>query len=61
MKAIFAAKKVPLSYVKKISDQREFHRADFDSVQDTVRSGVELREFDFYFDYVMERLQSLKL
>jgi hypothetical protein len=61
LKAIFTAKKVPLSYINKVSDQREFHRADFNSVEDTVKSGVELREFDFYFDYVMDRLQSIKL
>ncbi|TRZ93077.1 MAG: hypothetical protein D4R82_05765 [Dehalococcoidia bacterium] len=61
MEAIFAAKKVPLSYVNKVSDQREFHRADFNSVEDTVKSGVELRGFDFYFDYVMDILQSTKL
>jgi predicted nucleotidyltransferase component of viral defense system len=61
LKAIFAAKKVPLNYIYKITDQREFHRTDFDSVKDTVKSGVILREFDFYFDYVLERLQSIKL
>jgi hypothetical protein len=61
LKAIFATKKVPLNYINKVSDQREFHRPDFNSVEDTVKSGVDLREFDFYFDYVIDRLQSIKL
>lgn len=61
LKIIFAAKKVPLGYINKVINQREFHRTDFNSVKDTVKSGVDLREFDFYFDYVMDRLQSIKL
>jgi hypothetical protein len=61
LRYIFKAKKVPLNYIKRIINQREFHRTDFDSVKDTVKSGVKLKEFDFYFDYVLERLQSIQL
>lgn len=57
---VFEAKRVPLSFMNKISDQREFHRMDFASVKDTIRSGVELKEFDFYFDYVVNILKSIK-
>lgn len=60
-KAIFSAKKVPLDFIYKIGDQREFHRTDFISVQNTVKSGVQLKEFDFYFDYVLERLLTISL
>jgi len=61
LKAIFAAKKVPLGYIKKVSSQREFHRPDWVSVEDTVKRGIELKGFDFYFDYVVNRLESIEL
>jgi len=57
---VFEAKRVPLSFIKKIENQREFHRTDFASVKDTIRSGVDLKEFDFYFDYVVDLLKSIK-
>lgn len=61
LKAIFAAKKVPLGYIKKVSNQREFHRPDWVSVEDTVKRGIKLKGFDFYFDYVVDRLESIEL
>lgn len=60
LKAIFAAKKVPLGYIKKVSNQREFHRPDWVSVEDTVKRGIKLKGFDFYFDYVVDRLESIE-
>jgi predicted nucleotidyltransferase component of viral defense system len=50
--AIFEVKKVPINYINQISAQREFHRTDYVSLKDTVKSGVDLKDFDFYFDYV---------
>jgi hypothetical protein len=46
---------VPLELIGKIQDFREFHRADFQSVKDTIKPGVSLRDFDFYFDYVLNQ------
>ncbi|MCU7521768.1 MAG: nucleotidyl transferase AbiEii/AbiGii toxin family protein [Ignavibacteria bacterium] len=60
LEAIFEAKKVPLYLMDKISEYREFHRPDFQSVKDTVLPTEELKEFDFYFDYVVEKCQMLK-
>lgn len=57
---IFEAKKVPLTLLGRISQYKEFHRPDFASVKDTVRPNVELKEFDFYFDYVIEKTAGLK-
>jgi len=51
---IFEAKAVPLRLIGLIPGQREYHRSDFLSVQGTVKPGVLLRDFDFYFDYVLE-------
>jgi len=53
-RSIFAAKQVPLYLISRIRNYREQHRADFPIVQQTVRPEVKIRDFDFYFDYVVE-------
>ncbi len=53
-KSIFSAKEVPLSLIGKIRNYREQHRADFPIVQQTIRPGVKIHKFDFYFDYVID-------
>ncbi len=58
---IFNAKKVPVALIGKIADYREYHRPDFTSVQSTVRADTDLKDFDFYFDYVLEICQQLKI
>jgi len=55
---IFAAKKVPLKLLGRIAAYRDFHREDFTSVQATVKPDVELKDFDFYFDYVISAIES---
>lgn len=56
---IFAAKRVPLSLLRKISEYREFHSQDWPAVADTAVDD-DLREFDFYFDNVVEAVSSLQ-
>ena len=46
--------------VGKIADFREYHRPDFVAVQATVKPGLPLRDFDFYFDYLIEKCRSLE-
>ena len=53
-KLIFHAKRVPLELIGKIGEFREFHRSDFRAVKDTVKPGVVVQDFDFYFDFVLE-------
>lgn len=60
LRAMFDIKRVPLSFLNKIKDHREFHRTDFDSVKNTVKSGVKLKEFDYYFNYVVTQVESMK-
>jgi predicted nucleotidyltransferase component of viral defense system len=60
LKNIFLAKRVPLKLLGKIQDHREYHRPDFDAVIATVKPEIELKDFDFYFDYVVERCKALK-
>jgi len=56
-RAIFAAKEVPLSLLGKLGQQREYHRLDWPNVRATVAQPLE--EFDFYFDFVLQEIESL--
>ena len=58
--SIFNAKKVPLKFARNIKDYKEYHRQDFPAVKDTVGNDSELKEFDFYFDYLLEKVQKLE-
>lgn len=60
MEAVFAAKRVPLKFLGKIKNYREYHRPDFDAVKATVKPDVKLQDFDYYFDFVLERVEDLK-
>jgi len=55
---IFAAKNVPLGFISKLSEYREFHRPDWPSVLDTVTANLE--PFDFYYDFVLEITKALQ-
>jgi hypothetical protein len=50
---IFDAKRVPLELLGKVVEYREFHRPDFEAVRATVKPGIALGDFDFYFNYVV--------
>jgi hypothetical protein len=56
----FDVKKVPRVLIGKIGEQREYHRADFVAVKDTVKPNVTLKEYDDYFDYVVQKCQVLE-
>jgi predicted nucleotidyltransferase component of viral defense system len=60
LKNIFGAKRVPLRLLNEINKFREFHREDFRAVVDTVKAGVKLKDFNFYFDYVVRICDGLK-
>jgi len=60
LKCIFNAKRVPLELIEKINDYKEFHRQDFEAVKDTVKAGIKLKDFDFYFDYTIRICTTLK-
>ncbi len=50
-----------LGLLAKIGDEaiKEYHRPDFVSIAPTIRPGVELRDFDFYYNYVVERCNTI--
>jgi len=60
-KLIFQAKEVPLEFIKRIPETRDFHEKDFSSVIDTVYAGFKLEDFDYYFDYVVSKTKELKI
>lgn len=57
---MFEVKKVPLPLLGKIEEFRNFHRGDFAAVRATVDSGTVLRDFDVYFDFVVDMVSKLK-
>jgi Nucleotidyl transferase AbiEii toxin, Type IV TA system len=61
LEQIFLAKRVPLSLLKRIANTRDFHRENFLAVKDTVKPGVVLEPFDFYFDFVLKLISTFKL
>ena len=52
LEAIFNAKKVPLDFLHKIRENSAIHRSDWRNVIDTVSQKEDLKDFDFYLDYV---------
>lgn len=55
---IFAIKQVPLAFISRIHEQREFHRPDWQAVIDSTKNQLE--EFDYYFDFVISQAQRLQ-
>lgn len=59
LEIIFNSKRVPLGFIKKIRKDKEFHRTDFVSVRDTVKPGFKLEDFDYYFNFVLNKFEKL--
>lgn len=57
---MFEAKRVPLHLLGHISKYRDFHQMDFQAVRDTVKPGVLLKDFIFYFDFVTNLVDQLE-
>lgn len=55
---IFAAKSVPLSLIGNIKNTRDYHSVDWPAVEQSVTG--ELKDFDFYFDFVAELAERLQ-
>ena len=59
--AMFEIKKVPLTFLGYVQNYYEFHLAGFPAVEATVSPDFDLKEFDFYFKYVLDIVEQLKL
>lgn len=55
--AVFVIKQVPLSYLGHLPASREFHRADWASIEATITNEHE--SYDFYFDYVLKLIAQI--
>ena len=58
--AMFATKRVPISLLGEMRRHRAFHAEGHPSLRETVKPGVRLRAFDYYFDFVMREVEKLK-
>ena len=59
-RAIFAVKHVPVEILSTIEDSRELHKGAFQSVMDTVSNIDKEKDFDFYFNYILNLVERLK-
>jgi predicted nucleotidyltransferase component of viral defense system len=60
-RAIFEAKRVPLSFISLIEENAAIHLADWQSVIDTVSAKEEINPFDFYLDFVLKSFGNLAI
>jgi hypothetical protein len=58
---IFNAKKVPITLIGIIGKYREYHRQNFEEVKATIKPTITLRDFDYYFDYVLKLCKKLEI
>ncbi len=57
---IFNAKLVPLNFTDLLENYRDFQKENWSSVIDTI-THENLKNFDFYFDYVLEKIKEIKI
>jgi hypothetical protein len=58
VRAIFAAKGVPLALMGRIREYRDFHSPDWPGVLQSLSERAQT--FDFYFDFVLDQVEKLK-
>lgn len=60
LRNVFDAKRVPYGFLKKMRDNKELHKQDYASLADTVSPAEKenLKDFDFYFDFVIEKFEN---
>ena len=56
---MFTIKRVPLAWLGKIPETRDFHAIGYPEVRAAMKPGIEVHPFDYYFDFVVEHLQKL--
>jgi hypothetical protein len=56
---IFHAKKVPLHFIKEIRKNKSKHKDNWQDVKDTISPYEELKDFDYYFIYLLEKFENI--
>ncbi|GGW83875.1 nucleotidyl transferase AbiEii/AbiGii toxin family protein [Salegentibacter mishustinae] len=59
MKEIFQAKRVPIEFLGLLNEYHDLQKENWSSVEDTL--GSENLGFDFYFEYVMDLIERIKI
>ena len=57
LREIFAAKKVPVEFLKLLPEYKEFQKQNWSSVEDTL--SADNQGFDFYYDFVMSAVDEI--
>jgi len=57
---MFAAKRVPLAYLSKIPETKDFHALGYDEVRAAMKPGVRVEPFCHYFDLVVNEVNKLE-
>lgn len=57
---MFKIKRVPIDFLWKIKDTREFHSTGYEEVRATMRPSIEVHDFSYYFDFVVAQVNKLK-
>ena len=59
LKHVFDAKRVPLEFIYLIKNYKTVHEDNFVSVRNTLGTGTDVKDFDFYFDYTIKNFEAL--
>jgi hypothetical protein len=57
---MFSAKRVPLAFLSKIQETRDFHALGYEEVRAAMKPGVKVEPFDAYFDFVVNEVKKLE-
>lgn len=58
---VFEAKRVPISYLSRLEEDKEFHETGFKSVIDTISDKKSIKTYEEYFSFVNEKFGNLYL
>lgn len=58
----FEVKKVPLALLGKVKESavKDFHASGFSAVKDTIKGHIDVQPFDFYYDYVIHKIEEME-
>lgn len=60
IRQMFAAKRVPIDFLFRIQETRDFHALGYEEVRATMKPGIHVHPFDHYFDFVLQEIEKLE-
>jgi predicted nucleotidyltransferase component of viral defense system len=61
IESIFLAKEVPLSLLQVLPEYREYHRDNWRAVAQSVTYKDTLKDYDYYFEFLLSEIQKIKI